>query len=91
VLAAPDPAGGGPAYPQSALLHTTFLARAHLLRGELAEAVTATQMALGLLEQVQSPRGRNYLRGLRPALARRSRSPVIREFLAEFDEALSPV
>src|SRR6266566_3358166 len=91
VMAAPDPSGGGPAYPRSALLHTTFLARAHLLRGELAEAVTATQTALGLLAQVQSPRGRNYLRGLRPALARRSRSPVVREFLAELDEALSPV
>jgi len=91
VLAAPDPAKGGPAYPRSALLHTTFLARAYLLRGELAEAVTAMRVGLGLLAQVQSPRGRNYLRVLRPVLARRSRAGVVREFLPEFDEALSPV
>ena len=57
VLAAPDPAQGGPAYPRSALLHTTFLARAYLLRGELAEAVTAMRVGLDLLAQVQSPRG----------------------------------
>lgn len=79
------------AYPRSALLHTTFLARACILRGDLEEAVTAMRTGLGLLSQVQSPRGRSYLRALRPTLARRSRSPVIREFLTEFDEASSRV
>ncbi len=90
-LAAPGTRTGDTAYPRSALLHTTFLARAHLLRGDLTEAVAAMRTGLGLLTQVQSPRGRDYLRGLRPALARRSRSPIIREFLPDFDEALSPV
>jgi hypothetical protein len=47
--------------------------------------------ALGLLAQVQSPRGRGYLQTLRSVLARQSRSPIVREFLDEFDEASSPV
>lgn len=90
-MASAVPGGGLPAYPRSALLHTTFLARACLLRGDLDEAVTATRTGLGLLAQVQSPRARSYLRALRPQLARRSRSPLVREFLDEFDEASSPV
>jgi hypothetical protein len=90
-LAAPGIGGSGPAYPRSALLHTTFLARACLLHGDLEQAVTAMRTGLGLLTQVQSPRGRSYLQGLRPAIARRSRSPVVRAFLDEFDEASSPV
>lgn len=77
------------AYPRSALLHTTFLARAHLLHGDLREAVDAMRTAVGLLSQVQSPRGRTYLRSLRPALARRARSGVVAEFLPQLDEALS--
>jgi len=77
------------AYPRSALLHTTFLARAHLLHGDLREAVDAMRTAVGLLSQVQSPRGRTYLRSLRPALARRARSNVVVEFLPQLDEALS--
>jgi hypothetical protein len=73
------------------LLHATFLARACLLDGELEEAVTAMRTGLGLLAQVQSPRARSYLLRLRPVLARRSRSALVREFLDEFDEASSPV
>ncbi|MFD0583085.1 hypothetical protein [Dactylosporangium darangshiense] len=79
----------GPAYARSGLLHTTFLAQAHLRRGDLSEAVGALRIGIGLLPLVQSPRGRNYLRQLRPALARRSRSPVVAEFLPQFDGALS--
>jgi hypothetical protein len=82
-------AEGGPPYARSGLLHTTFLARAYLLRGQLAEAVEAARTGVDLLPVVQSPRGRSYLRQLRPALARRSRSTVVREFLPQFDEALS--
>jgi hypothetical protein len=82
---------GGPAYARSGLLHSTFLAQAQLRCGDLAEAVRALQTGIGLLPMVQSPRGRNYLRQLRPALARRSRSPIIAEFLPQFDEALSTV
>jgi hypothetical protein len=37
-------AEGGPPYARSGLLHTTFLARVYLLRGQLAEAVEATRM-----------------------------------------------
>ncbi|MEV4844545.1 hypothetical protein AB0K20_15185 [Micromonospora matsumotoense] len=33
--------------------------------------------AVGLLFQAQSPRGRTYLRSLRPALAHRARSGVV--------------
>ena len=40
-LAAPDPASGAPAYPRSALLHATYLARACLLHGDLDQAVAA--------------------------------------------------
>ena len=90
-MAAATPAGGAPAYPRSALLHATFLARACLLRGDLDQAVTAMRTGLGLLAQVQSPRARSYLRALRPHLARRSRSLLVRVFLDEFDEASSPV
>jgi hypothetical protein len=80
---------GGPAYARSGLLHATFLAQAHLRHGDLAEAVATMRTCVGLLPVVQSPRGRNYLRQLRPALARRSRSAIVGEFLPEFDEALS--
>jgi len=88
-MAAPSPAGGAPPYPRSALLHATFLGRACLLRGDLDRAVTAMRTGLGLLAHVQSPRARGYLSGLRPAMARRSRSSLMREFLDEFDEASS--
>lgn len=54
-------------------------------------AYPAMRTALGLLAQVQSPRGRGYLQTLRSVLARQSRSPIVREFLDEFDEASSPV
>jgi hypothetical protein len=90
-MAAPSPAESAPAYPRSALLHVTFLARGYLLGGDVEEAVTAMRIGLGLLAQVQSPRARSYLLRLRPALARRSRSALVREFLDEFDEASSPV
>ncbi|HLL66945.1 MAG TPA: hypothetical protein VK453_14745 [Micromonosporaceae bacterium] len=78
-------------YPRSALLHTTFLAKAYLLRGDLPAAVEAMRGALDRLAEVQSPRGRTYLRALRPALARRARSPIVAEFLPHFDQALSNV
>jgi hypothetical protein len=78
-------------YPRSALLHSTFLAKAQLMRGDLEQAAHATRYALGHLGEVQSPRGRAYLRALRPALARRSRSGLIAELLPDFDKALSPV
>jgi len=93
VTAMSEPGSGAtaPAYPRSALLHTTFLARACLLRGEVDEAVTAMRIGLGLLVHVQSPRARAYLQGLRPVIARRSRSAAVREFLDEFDEASSLV
>ena len=90
-LAAPEPASGTPAYPRSALLHATYLARACLLRGDLEPAVEAMRTSLSLLVHVQSPRGRSYLHALRSALAKRSRSLIVREFLDEFDEASSPV
>ncbi|NJC73030.1 hypothetical protein HC031_25420 [Planosporangium thailandense] len=80
---------GKPLYARSGLLHSTFLARAHLLCGDLGEAVATMRAGLGLLPLVQSPRGRHYLRTLRPALARRSRSSIVRKFLPEFDAALS--
>ena len=90
-LAAPEPASDTPAYPRSALLHATYLARACLLRGDLEHAVEAMRTSLSLLAHVQSPRGRSYLQALRSALAQRSRSLIVREFLDEFDEASSPV
>ncbi|NIL57891.1 hypothetical protein [Salinispora arenicola] len=80
-----------PPYARSGLLHLTFLARAHLLRGNLPEAVAVMRTGLELLPQVQSPRGRNYLRRLRPILARRARSSTVADFLPEFDTALSTV
>jgi len=85
----PGEAGDGPAYARSGLLHLTFLARAHLLRGDLPEAVAVMRTGVGLLPVVQSPRARDYLRRLRPALARRARSGVVGDFLPEFDQALS--
>jgi hypothetical protein len=90
-MAAPSPADGRPAYPRSALLHASFLARARLLRGDVEQTVAVMRTGMGLMAQVQSPRARSYLQALRPALARRSRSGVVREFLSEFDRASSPV
>lgn len=90
-MAGPRAANAESAYPRSALLHSSFLARACLLRGDLEEAVAAMRTGAGLLGQVQSPRARGYLQALRPALTRRSRSPFVREFLDELDEASSPV
>ena len=90
-MAVPAPGEPGPVYPRSALLHATFLARACLMRGDLEEAVSAMRTGLSLMGQVQSPRARSYLRALRPALGRRSRSPLVRDFLDEFDEASSRV
>lgn len=85
----PVEAGDGPPYARSGLLHLTFLARAHLLLGDLPEAVAVMRTGVGLLPMVQSPRARHYLRRLRPALASRARSGVVGEFLPEFDQALS--
>ncbi len=88
-MTAPAPGGSRPLYPRSGLLHATYLARALLQQGELEQAVVVLRTGAGLLGQVQSPRARSYLHGLRPALARRSGSPAVRDFLPEFDEASS--
>ncbi|MGW0436414.1 hypothetical protein ACWDV4_28180 [Micromonospora sp. NPDC003197] len=89
VLALSAAAQQAAVYPRSALLHSTFLARAYLLHGDLAEAVETTRGAIRLLDQVQSPRGRSYLLSLRRVFARRGRSRAVAGFLPEFDQALS--
>jgi hypothetical protein len=90
IAAMTEPDGANPPpYARSGLLHSTFLARAHLLHGGTSDAITTIRASLRLLPHVQSPRGRHYLAGLRPSLARRSRSQQVRDFLLEFDEALS--
>jgi hypothetical protein len=48
VMAAPGPGGVASAYPRSALLHATFLARACLLRGDPEPAVTAIRIRSGI-------------------------------------------
>ena len=58
------------------------------MRGDLEQSVAATRDALGRLNEVQSPRGRSFLRALRPALARRGRSPLVADLLPDFDKAL---
>lgn len=75
-------------YLRSALLHSTFLAKAHFMQGNLEQGVQATRYALDRLDEVQSPRGRMYLRNLRPALARIARSRLVAELLPDFDRAL---
>lgn len=87
-LAPPAGQPDRPRFPRSALLHRAFLAKAHLMRGNLEQGVATTRDALAHVEQVASPRGRGYLRELRPALARRARSRPVAELLGEFDEAL---
>lgn len=77
-------------YPRSALLHATFLARAHLLRNEPEPAVAAVQAALPRLAEVRSLRGIECLRRLRTLFARR-RARVIVEFLPHLDDALAAV
>ena len=81
--------GARPSYPRSALVHSAYLAKAHLMRGDLEQMITAMRWAIARLGEVQSPRGRTYLRQLRPALLRRKRSQVVADFLPELDEALS--
>ena len=87
--ASPGPSRSGPAYPRSALFHATYLVQACLLRGDLDQAAEAMRAGLALLPLVRSPRARGHVAGLRPALARRSRSPLVRDLLEEFDEASS--
>ena len=89
VMASPKPGRAGGTYPRAALVHATFLVRACIQRGDLEQAVAVMRQGVGLLGQVQSPRARSYLSGLRPELARRWRSPSVRDFLEEFDEASS--
>jgi len=62
-----QPTGTQQHYPRSALLHSTFLAKAHLMQGNLEQGVQATRYALDRLAEVRSPHGRMYLRDLRPA------------------------
>ncbi|MDF5759027.1 hypothetical protein [Spongiactinospora sp. TRM90649] len=88
LLAPISQAGARPEYPRSAMLHGVFLTKAYLLRGEVEPAIGAARATLSRLSEVQSIRGITYLRRLRPAFARRSRSPVVSEFLPEFDKAL---
>jgi hypothetical protein len=82
--------GARPLYPRSALLHGTFLAKAHLLRGDPTQAVDAACAAITRLEHVQSLRGIGCLRCLRSSFAQR-RSRAIATFLPQLDEALSMV
>jgi hypothetical protein len=89
LLAPISAVGARPDYPRSALLHGSFLAKAYILRGDLDLAVDATRAALTRLGEVQSVRGRNYLRHLRAAFARRTRSAGLAELLPDFDRALS--
>lgn len=67
------------------------LTKAYLLSGELESAVAAARATLTRLSEVQSIRGITYLRRLRSDFARRHRSPVVSEFLPEFDKALAHV
>ncbi len=76
-------------YPRSALLHGCFLTEAHLLRGETEAAVDSARAAIDRLSEVQSIRGRSYLRRLRSAFAARKRVKVVAAFLPEFDGALT--
>src|SRR5207248_9580097 len=78
-LAPPTKAQQPQNYPRSALLHSTFLARAHLMQGNLEQGVEATRYALDRLGEVQSPRCRRYLRNLGAALARRGRPRLVRD------------
>lgn len=78
----------GPAFARSGLLHSTFLAQALVQRGRTSEAIGVIRGSLPLIATVQSPRGRSYLKILRPILGRHSRSAEVRAFLPEFDAAL---
>ncbi|WP_143219742.1 hypothetical protein [Actinomadura sp. CNU-125] len=80
--------GARPDYPRSALLHGSFLTKAHLMHGDLDAAVHTARAALTRLREVQSIRGITYLRALRPAFARRQRSEVVSDFLPELDSVL---
>lgn len=76
-------------FPRSALLHGAFLTKAYLMRGDLESAVDAARATFTRLSNVQSTRGITHLRELRPLFARRRRSPIVSDFLPEFDKALS--
>lgn len=80
--------GQRPDYPRSAMLHGTFLTKAHLLLGDLDSAVHSARSALARTTEVQSIRAITELRSVRPAFARRQRSQVVSDFLPEFDAAL---
>ncbi|MGP4104005.1 hypothetical protein [Nonomuraea sp. KM90] len=81
--------GARPHFPRSALLHGAVLARACLLLEEVELAVDAGRAALTRLDQVQSLRGWNQLRQLRPLYHRYRTVRAVADFLRDFDRALS--
>ncbi|MFI7449689.1 hypothetical protein ACIBQX_19495 [Nonomuraea sp. NPDC049714] len=88
LLAPLSQAGARPEYPRSVVIHGAFLTKAYLLCGDTEAAVSAARATLGRLDEVQSIRSITYLRHLRPAFARRSRSAVVSQFLPEFDRGV---
>lgn len=81
--------GDRPDYPRSALIHGCFLTEAQLGLGDPEAAVFAARAAVTRLPDVQSLRGKSYLRRLRTAFARRKRCRTVAAFMPEFDAALS--
>ncbi|MCA1672927.1 MAG: transcriptional regulator, partial [Actinobacteria bacterium] len=75
-------------YPRDALVRRTWLARAHVGRGELEHACEVGQVALERLPQVTSPRGVALLRRLADELRCRKANVYVREFSTELDHRL---
>ncbi len=75
-------------YQRDALLDGTWLATAHLGRGELEQACAVGRTALELLPHVNSPRCLARLRRLADELRARKANSHVREFSAELDRRL---
>lgn len=82
-------ASRGDRFQRSALLHSAWLALAHVRGREYEQAVAVGRQALARLPAVNSPRCVDLLRQVRTSLAGPARrDPNVRTFTAELDKAL---
>lgn len=79
---------GAETYPRSGLLHSSYLAVAHLRAQDLDSAVATAMTLAARLPDIHSVRCRELARQLRGQLARRARNRLAARAVRELDRAL---
>ncbi len=75
--------------PRDVALHSAWLARTHVKRGEIDRAVDITELAIGQLPSVRSPRVRKVLRSVKADLTQHRfarREPRVRQLCRRIQE-----